>query len=106
MTQPAGFRCAGLANLAPGGFELRMVEERKVLVARAQDGQYHAVAPICSHALLSLEGGRVRGGAIVCPHHGARFCLKTGRALGPPAMAGIAAYPTRIVGSRVEIWPL
>jgi nitrite reductase/ring-hydroxylating ferredoxin subunit len=77
-----------------------------VIVARGQDGAYHAVAAQCSHASLPLEGGRVRGTAIVCPHHGARFCLKTGRVLGPPAHEGIAAYPTRQEGDEVLVWPL
>lgn len=106
MTPPAGFVAAGPANLVPGAAELRTVGGREILLARTQDGQYQAVAHLCSHALLSLEGGRVRGASIVCPHHGARFCLRTGRVLGPPAIEGIAAYPTRVAGDRVEIWPL
>lgn len=101
-----GFVAGGPATLAPGTAEIRTVAGRDVLVARAQDGQYHAVAAICSHASLSLAGGRVRGASIVCPHHGARFCLKTGRALGPPAYEGIVAYPTRVESGEVMLWPL
>jgi 3-phenylpropionate/trans-cinnamate dioxygenase ferredoxin subunit len=106
VTPPGRFVPAGPADLPIGGVALRQVGDRSVLLARGEDGHYHAVAPLCSHALLPLEGGRVRGVSIVCPHHGARFCLRTGRALGPPAIAGIAAYPTRLVGDRVELWPL
>jgi 3-phenylpropionate/trans-cinnamate dioxygenase ferredoxin subunit len=106
VTSPGGFVAAGPADLAIGSAEMRRIGERDILLARAQDGQFHAVAPICSHALLTLQGGRVRGSSIVCPHHGARFCLRTGRALGLPAVAGIVAYPTRVVGNRIEIWPL
>ncbi len=105
MTE-AGFVPAGPADLQPGTAELRTVSGRELLVARAQDGQYHAVAALCSHASLSLAGGRVRGSSIVCPHHGARFCLKTGRVLGPPAHAGITAYPTKTENGKVMIWPL
>lgn len=106
LTTEAGFRPAGPANLAPGAAERRHVAGRDVIVARGQDGVYHAVAARCSHAALPLDGGRVRGSSIVCPHHGARFCLKTGRVLGPPAHEGITAYPTRQEGDEVMVWPL
>lgn len=100
----AGYRAAGPADLALGGLECRDVEGVRVLLARAQTGEYFAVSPLCSHVGLSLEEGRVRGGAIVCPHHGARFDLKSGRVLGPPAAAPLAAYPTRVVGDEVQVW--
>jgi len=105
MTE-SGFVAAGPANLALGTAEPRTVSGRDVIVARAQDGQYHAVAALCSHASLALAGGRVRGASIVCPHHGARFCLKTGKVLGPPAHEGIVAFPTRVEGGEVMLWPL
>lgn len=95
---------AGPADLAPGTAVRRPVGAQDVLVACAADGQYHAVSATCSHALLPMEGGRVRGSSIVCPHHGARFCLRTGAALGPPAFAPIAAWPTRVRAGRVEVW--
>lgn len=100
----AGFLPAGPADLEPGQTALREVGGRQVLLARGADGLYAAVEPLCSHAGLPLDGGRVRGASIVCPHHGARFCLRTGRALGPPAHAGIRAYPTRAEGGEVFIW--
>ncbi len=90
------------ADLAPG--ESRCLAERGLIVARGQDGQYHAVQRQCSHAALDMDGGRVRGASIVCPHHGARFDLKSGRVLGPPAYAPIAAYPTRERDGMVEVW--
>ncbi len=106
MSGGPAYADAGPASLAPGTAELRSVAGRAILLARAGDGQYHAVQPECSHACLALAGGRVRGSSIVCPHHGARFCLRTGRVLGPPAIAPIAAFPTRLSGDRVEVWLL
>ena len=88
------------ADLAPG--ETRCID--RMIVARGQDGQYYAVQRQCSHAAQDLDGGRVRGASIVCPHHGARFDLKSGRVLGPPAWAPIAAFPTRVRDGMVEVW--
>lgn len=102
-TAELGFRDAGPADIAIGAAEQRRVGDHELIVARGTDGAYQAVDALCSHAQLPLAGGRVRGTSIVCPHHGARFCLKTGRALGPPAHTGITAYPTRLVGERLEV---
>jgi 3-phenylpropionate/trans-cinnamate dioxygenase ferredoxin subunit len=98
------FQPAGPADLAPGEAAERAVDGQAILLVRAEDGGYFAVDPVCSHAMKPLDGGRVRGRSIVCPHHGARFCLLSGRVLGPPASAGIGAYPTRVVGDAVEVW--
>jgi 3-phenylpropionate/trans-cinnamate dioxygenase ferredoxin subunit len=99
-----GYRPVTSADLALGGTRCVDVDGVGVIVARGQDGQYYAVERMCSHAALPLDGGRVRGASIVCPHHGARFELKSGRVLGPPAYAAIAAFPTRERGGQVEVW--
>ncbi|HSI19004.1 MAG TPA: Rieske (2Fe-2S) protein [Sphingomonas sp.] len=99
-----GYRPVTTADLAPGGTRCVDVDGVGVIVARGQDGQYYAVERLCSHAALPLDGGRVRGASIVCPHHGARFDLKSGRVLGPPAYAAIAAFPTRERCGQVEVW--
>lgn len=95
-----GYRPVTPADLAPGAS--RCVDG--LIVARGQDGIYYAVQRTCSHMQLPLDGGRVRGASIVCPHHGARFDLKSGRVLAPPAWSPIAAYPTRERDGMVEVW--
>jgi 3-phenylpropionate/trans-cinnamate dioxygenase ferredoxin component len=79
-----------------------VLEGRRVLIVRDDQG-YYALGPDCSHATLPLEGGRVRNGALMCPHHGARFELRTGRHLSPPAYTGIQAWPTRVRDGQVEV---
>ncbi len=95
---------AGAADLKPGETACRDVGGTSVVVARGQDGNWYAVVNQCSHVAQPLAGGRVRGASIVCPHHGARFDLKTGRVLGAPAYAPIAAFPTREREGRVELF--
>ncbi len=103
-SQPtATWQDAGPADVAPAGIACRSVAGNRLIVVRDAAGQWFAAAADCSHALLPLAGGRVRGGAILCPHHGARFDLASGRALGPPASAGIAVWPLRLAGDRVEV---
>lgn len=102
VAETSGYQAVTAADLGLG--ESRCLPEAGLIVARGQDGQYYAVQRQCSHAALDLDGGRVRGASIVCPHHGARFDLKSGRVLGPPAFAPIAAFPTRVRDEMVEVW--
>lgn len=65
-----------------------------VLVVRI-DGGFHAMNDRCTHAASSLSGGRIRRGAVMCPLHGARFELKSGKCLGG-AYADLRTFPTKV----------
>ncbi len=66
-------------------------------------GKLYAIENICSHDGNSLAGGDVEGDEITCPRHGARFSLKTGEALSPPAYEPITTFPVRISDGVVQI---
>ena len=56
----------------------------------------------CTHAFASLRDARIEGTAIVCPRHGARFDLTSGRAISgncPP----LPKYQVRREGARVLV---
>ena len=44
----------------------------------------------------NLTGGEIEGTEIICPRHGARFCLRTGEALTPPAYEPVRVFETKI----------
>ncbi len=67
------------------------------------EGQCHAFADQCSHEAVALSGGFLMGAEIECPLHGARFCVRTGRCLGPPASVDIPVYPTRVDGGVLYV---
>jgi 3-phenylpropionate/trans-cinnamate dioxygenase ferredoxin subunit len=73
-----------------------------VLVCHTADRVF-AVRNECSHANEALDCGRMRGGWISCPVHGARFDLATGRAMNPPATQPIVTYEVRVVGDTIEV---
>ena len=66
-------------------------ENRHILVAKV-GGQYHAISNICSHARVLLSKGKLRGTAITCPLHGARFDIRSGKCLSGPAMHDLQSY--------------
>ena len=67
-------------------------------------GKIFAIADVCSH-----DGGPLGDGEheadykVTCPRHGARFDIRSGKALTLPAIVDIPAYPVRIKGDQVEV---
>ena len=68
-----------------------------------REGKIHAFQDLCPHDDGSLAGGRIDGKAIVCPRHGARFDIETGKVLCMPATEDIEVYPVRLRGEEVEV---
>jgi 3-phenylpropionate/trans-cinnamate dioxygenase ferredoxin subunit len=66
-------------------------------------GQFFAIADICSHDDGPLGDGDLEGYEIICPRHGARFDVKTGKALALPAVEDISAYPVRVVDGMINV---
>jgi 3-phenylpropionate/trans-cinnamate dioxygenase ferredoxin subunit len=67
-------------------------------------GKFFAIADVCSHDDGPLGDGENESGyEVVCPRHGARFDIRSGKALTLPAIVDIPAYPVRIKGDKVEV---
>ncbi len=67
------------------------------------EGELYAVEDICTHDGGELAGGPIEGCTITCPRHGARFDLRTGAVVAPPAYLPIQTFPVRIRDGQVEI---
>lgn len=75
---------------------------RLIAVARSGD-EYFAIEDICTHDGAELTGGTIEGAEIICPRHGARFCLRTGEALTPPAYEPVRVFETKITDGRLWV---
>jgi len=96
---------AGLVTELPEG-EAVAVAVGRTMVAVARSGEaYFAVEDVCTHDGAELVGGAVIGTEIVCPRHGARFCLRTGEALSPPAYEPIRVFETKVESGRLWVRP-
>lgn len=78
------------------------VGRRMIAVARSGDA-YFAFEDLCTHDGAELTGGTIEGTEIICPRHGARFCMRTGDALSPPAYEPIGVFETRIEGGHLWV---
>ncbi len=78
------------------------VDRRMIAVVRSGD-EYFAIEDVCTHDGAELTGGEVEGAEIICPRHGARFCLRTGQALSPPAYEPVRVFETKISDGRLWV---
>ena len=78
------------------------VGRRMIAVVRSGD-EYFAIEDVCTHDGAELTGGDVEGAEIICPRHGARFCLRTGLALSPPAYEPVRVFETKITDGRLWV---
>lgn len=74
----------------------------RVIIVKIEDAIY-AIEDSCTHDYLSMEEGEIEGCEIVCPFHGAKFCLKSGEVTAPPAYENIVTFPLQITEGVVQI---
>ena len=93
---------ASTAELEDTGQLHVQLDDAEILLVR--DGEnYHAINYYCSHETFTLEGGMVQDGCIVCPYHGAEFCLADGSVKAPPAWEDIRTWPVRVEDNLISI---
>ena len=93
---------ANVEELATGEHRVVDVDDTQIVVFNL-DGQYFAIEDVCTHDGGQLTGGIVEDEQIVCPRHGARFCIRTGEALTAPAYEPTSTFPVRIENGVVQL---
>lgn len=81
-----------------------VVDGHPVLVFRV-GGDFFAVSSVCTHARVLMADGVLEGYELECPLHGARFDIRDGRVLAPPAARGLKTYRVLVTDGRVRIVP-
>jgi 3-phenylpropionate/trans-cinnamate dioxygenase ferredoxin subunit len=93
---------APVEQIADGDYA--QVEVDGVIVAVFNiHGTFYAIEDTCTHDGGELAGGALDGDVVICPRHGARFCLRTGAALCPPAYEPVRTFETRVENGIVEV---
>jgi 3-phenylpropionate/trans-cinnamate dioxygenase ferredoxin subunit len=94
---------ATVDELEPETAKKVVVDGTEICLARGEDGDYYAVADICSHEYYSLSEGEVWGEQVECPAHGSRFDLRTGKVSGLPATESIKAYEVVVDSENIYV---
>jgi 3-phenylpropionate/trans-cinnamate dioxygenase ferredoxin subunit len=89
-------------DFPPGTWRAVDVDGTDVAVFNV-DGHYYAIENVCTHDGGILTGGAIDHDVIVCPRHGARFCVRTGAVLSPPAYEDVTTFPVRVASGSVQV---
>ncbi|NNC23330.1 non-heme iron oxygenase ferredoxin subunit [Salinisphaera sp. USBA-960] len=82
----------------------RVVDVDDVMVAVFNHGgEYYAIEDVCTHDGGELASGDLEGDEIICPRHGARFCIRNGEALTAPAYEDVHCFPVRVDNGTVQV---
>lgn len=108
MTTDRWIDVGALAALEAAGHLDVELDDLPVTIVRAA-GLLRAFEDRCSHDGEPLAGAEIDTqtagceAAVICPRHGARFCLGTGAALTPPAYEPIRVFEVRATAGRIEV---
>lgn len=66
-------------------------------------GEYFAIEDVCTHDGGELASGEVENDTVICPRHGARFCIRNGKALTAPAYEDVPCFPVRLQEGKIQV---
>jgi 3-phenylpropionate/trans-cinnamate dioxygenase ferredoxin subunit len=66
------------------------------IVIFSLNGEFFATGDICSHDRGPIGEGQIEGYEAICPRHGARFDIRTGKVTRFPAASDIPSYPVKV----------
>ncbi len=67
------------------------------------EGELYAIEDRCSHDDGPLCEGDREGFEVICPRHAARFDLRTGTVLSPPATEDVEAFPVEVRDGHIVV---
>lgn len=92
---PNFVRVARVEEILPGEKKTVEVDGIEVVIVNV-DGEFYAVEDMCTHDGGPLGDGELEGCQLICPRHGARFDVRTGKALTLPAFEPVATYAVKV----------
>jgi 3-phenylpropionate/trans-cinnamate dioxygenase ferredoxin subunit len=95
---------APVDELPPGSVKIVRAGQVAVGVYNL-DGEYYAIEDRCSHDDGPLAEGDFDAddAVVVCPRHGSRFDIRTGRPLTLPAYEPVDTFPVVVVDGWVKV---
>ncbi|MBA2594755.1 MAG: FAD-dependent oxidoreductase [Pseudomonadota bacterium] len=91
-----------LAEIPDGGILIGQLKGDPVLLVRRGE-EVFAIAAACAHYGAPLADGLVVGHQLRCPWHHAWFDVRSGEAVGPPALRSIDTWEVERSGTTVKV---
>ena len=92
-------RVAKTTDLSDPGQMLLEVEDRIVVLFQV-GGEFFCIDDVCTHDGGPLSEGTLDDHTIACPRHGAKFDIRTGKALTMPATVDTAAHEVKVEATK------
>lgn len=89
-------------EIADQGCKLVEIDHKPIAIFNLS-GEYYAIEDNCPHQHLPIADGLVENCTITCPYHGAKFNLKTGALLAPPACDNLTTFATRVQDGKIQV---
>ena len=96
------FEIASVDEIANGERIFLEIGEHRIVVFNLA-GNFYAIGDLCTHDDGPLGDGDLVGYEIICPRHGARFDVRTGKAVALPAIHDTPAYPVQVNNGKIEL---
>ncbi|MEN2981963.1 MAG: Rieske (2Fe-2S) protein [Thermus sp.] len=93
---------AKLSELQGGRLVVRRPEHRRPILLLYTGEEVFALEDLCPHDDGPLHEGELEEGQMVCPRHGARFDLRTGRQT-LPAPRPVKVFPAKLEGDTIYL---
>ena len=95
-------KVATVSELADGAKLLVEADERLVILFRIGNDHF-CIDDVCTHDGGTLSDGEFKGCEIECPRHGARFDVRTGKAMCMPATKDTVAHEVKVDGDDILV---
>ena len=99
LTEDAEVDVGPLDDISPGQGRAYVIGGRVIAVFRGRDGRVFAIDNHCPHRGGPLADGIVGDGTAICPLHGWKIELATGRCFGESG--AVRVYGVRLVNGHV-----
>jgi len=91
-----------LRDLSESAMVAGVIDGEEAILVRVADGLY-AVGGLCTHYHARLCEGLLTGTTLRCPMHHARFDVRTGEAIGAPALDALPCWRVETAGDRAVV---
>ena len=99
---PDWVRVASVGECPPGSLLGVEAGGRRIVLANV-DGDFYALLDRCTHQDYPLSDGRLEGSRLECIYHGARFDVRTGRAVQLPAIRPVKTFEVEVREGEVYV---
>lgn len=81
-----------------------MIDKKKDVLVVNLGGNYYATSNICSHEGARLHEGRLSGNELICPWHGAKWDVRSGKLmLFPQKLKSLPSFKVSIENDNVYV---